>query len=288
MQRFTPIKHLYTRINNLTIMNSIKKVLFYTISCLLVLGLASCKKDDTLRYNNITMGNLVNGKFISDQGNTFNMVEMNSTVDLKKFKRGIMSCDVLREVGEKEYDVRVNYMDTVFTKTPILASVAAEDPEKTVSDPIHIEQLWVSGGYINMYIVFEIQINPMLENSKHMINLVLDDSKKESGKYSFRLRHNSFGETFVQLDTENTVPEVTTQADSQINWGFAGSYVTFPISEIIKDQTAEITLNWTSHIITEFAWSAKTEEKSYKISYSKDYFEHAPLTIKSKTSVPVK
>lgn len=287
MQRFTPIKHLYTRINNLTIMNSIKKVLFYTISCLLVLGLASCKKDDTLRYNNITMGNLVNGKFISDQGNTFNMVEMNSSVDLKKFKRGIMNCDVLREVGEKEYDVRVNYMDTVFTKTPILASVAAEDPEKTATDPIHIEQRWISGGYLNMYIVFEIQINPMLKDSKHMINLVLDDSKSESGKYSFTLRHNSFGETFVQPDTENTVPEVSTQADSKINWGFAGSYVSFPISEIIKDQTAEITINWTSHIITDFAWSAKTEEKSCKLSYSKDYFEHAPLTIKSKTSVPI-
>ena len=269
-------------------MNSIKKVLFYTISCILVLGMASCKKDDTLRYNNVTMGNLVNGKFISDQGNTFNMVEMNSNVDLKKFRRGIMSCDVLREVGEKEYDVRVNYMDTVFTKAPILASVAAEDAEKTVMDPIHVEQLWVSGGYVNMYIVFEIQINPMLENSKHMINLVLDDSKSVKGKYNFTLRHNSFGETFTTLNTEETVPEVSTLSNAQINWGFAGSYVTFPIADLIKDQTAEITIDWTSHIITDFAWSAKTEEKSYKISYSKDYFEHAPLSIKSKTTVPVK
>ena len=269
-------------------MKLFKRIIFYTVAGLLLFNIVSCKKDETLRYGNVTMGNRVNGKFISDQGNTFNLVEINAKINFDKFRRGIMQCDVLREVGEKEYDVRVNYMDTVFTKAPILASVAAEDAEKTVMDPIHVEQLWVSGGYVNMYIVFEIQINPMLENSKHMINLVLDDSKSVKGKYNFTLRHNSFGETFTTLNTEETVPEVSTLASAQINWGFAGSYVTFPIADLIKDQTAEITIDWTSHIITDFAWSAKTEEKSYKISYSKDYFEHAPLSIKSKTTVPVK
>ena len=250
------------------------------------IALSSCKKDDTICYNNVTMGNVVNGSFISDQGNTFNIVENNSGKQLENDKRLIVACDVLRQVSgkENEYDVRLNQFVSVFTKNPVKLSEITDD-ERKVENPICINDLWFAGGYVNMYIMFLVK-----EDSKttHMINLVLDDSKKESGKYSFRLRHNSFGETFVQLDTENTVPEVTTQADSQINWGFAGSYVTFPISEIIKDQTAEITLNWTSHIITEFAWSAKTEEKSYKISYSKDYFEHAPLTIKSKTSVPVK
>lgn len=161
-----------------------------------MLNTTSCKKDDTLRYGNVTMGNLVDGKFISDQGNTFNMVEMNTTVDLKKFRRGIMQCDVLRETGEKEYDVRVTYMDTVFTKAPVLASIAAEDEEMMVEDPIYIDQRWISGGYLNMYIIFEIQVNPILKDSKHMINLVADDSAAETGKYTFTLRHNAFGETF--------------------------------------------------------------------------------------------
>ena len=101
-----------------------KKTYAAFIICIIATILTvSCKKDDTLRYGNVTMGNLVDGKFISDQGNTFNMVEMNATVDLKKFRRGIMRCDVLREVGENEYDVRVTYMDTVLTKKPVAASV---------------------------------------------------------------------------------------------------------------------------------------------------------------------
>ena len=264
-------------------MKMLKKVFFFILTCTLILNMASCQKDDTLRYDNITLGNLVDGKFISDQGNTFNMVEINTPVDLKKFRRGIMICDVLREVGEKEYDVRVNYMDTVFTKSPIAASLAAEDDEKIVEDPIHIEQLWISGGYINMYIAFEIQINPTLKDSKHMINLVLDDSNDTEGKYTFTLRHNSFGETFAET-TSPDVPEVSTLSNNVLNWGFAGSYVSFPISELIKEETAEITLNWKSHIITEFAWSAKTEDKTAKIKYSKEYFEHVPSGIKARIS----
>ena len=36
-----------------------------------IAALTSCKKDDTLRYYNNTMGNVVDGTFTSDQGNIF-------------------------------------------------------------------------------------------------------------------------------------------------------------------------------------------------------------------------
>jgi hypothetical protein len=272
-------------------MNIFNRIIISLIAGLIVFNVSSCKKDDTLRYGNVTMGNLVDGKFISDQGNTFNMVEMNTSVDLKNFRRGIMQCDVLREVGEKEYDVRVTYMDTVFTKAPVFAEEADADPEKVVEDPIHIEQAWVSGGYLNMYIIFEIQIDPFLKDSKHMVNLVIDDAASEGGKYEFTLRHNAFGETFTvaeEEEKEKLEPQVITRAENPVTWGFAGSYISFPIADLMEDETAEITLNWNSHIITEFAWRAETEEKSTKLSYSKDSFEHASLKIRSKTSVSIR
>jgi hypothetical protein len=71
-------------------MNIFNRIIISLIAGLIVFNVSSCKKDDTLRYGNVTMGNLVDGKFISDQGNTFNMVEMNTSVDLKNFRRGIM------------------------------------------------------------------------------------------------------------------------------------------------------------------------------------------------------
>ena len=265
-------------------MRIFNRILICITAGLIMLNTTSCKKDDTLRYGNVTMGNLVDGKFISDQGNTFNMVEMNTTVDLKKFRRGIMQCDVLRETGEKEYDVRVTYMDTVFTKAPVLASIAAEDEEMMVEDPIYIDQRWISGGYLNMYIIFEIQVNPILKDSKHMINLVADDSAAETGKYTFTLRHNAFGETFKGTEKEDSGEVgVVSLSSSQISWGFAGCYVSFPISELITDNNAEVTLNWKSHVVTGNSWSSAIEDKTYKFNYSKDYFEHAPLNIKSKT-----
>lgn len=269
-------------------MRLFKRIIFYTIAGLILINMVSCKKDETLRYGNVTMGNRVNGKFISDQGNTFNLVEINAEINFDKFRRGIMQCDVLRQAGEKEYDVRVTYLDTVLTKAPVMASAVAEDAEKTVEDPIHIEQRWVSGGYLNLYVVFEIQVDPFLKESKHMVNLVLDENESKEGEYVFTLRHNAFGETFKQKETTETVPEVSTMSDDSVSWGFAGSYVSFPIADLIDENDAKITLKWKSHVITDFAWSAKVEDKKAELAYSKDAFEHAPLNIKTKNAVQVK
>lgn len=269
-------------------MKIFKRIIFYIIAGVILFNIVSCKKDETLRYGNVTMGNRVNGKFISDQGNTFNLVEINTKINFDKFRRGIMQCDVLRQAGEKEYDVRVTYLDTVLTKSPVMADVAAQDPEKTVEDPIHIEQRWISGGYLNLYVVFEIQTDPFLKDSKHMVNLVLDESESKEGEYVFTLRHNAFGETFKEKDKENLVPDVNTKADNSINWGFAGSYVSFPIADLIEEKEAKVTLKWKSHVITDFAWSAKVEDKKIDLTYSKDAYEHAPINIKTKTAAKVK
>jgi hypothetical protein len=139
-----------------------------------------------------------------------------------------------------------------------------------------------------MYVVFEIQIDPMLKDSKHMVNLVLDESASTEGTYTFALHHNAFGETFKQKEPEELVPDVNPMADDSINWGFAGSYVSFPIADLIEEKEAKIVLKWKSHIITDFAWSAKVEDKTREFLYSKDSFEHAPLHIKTKTAAQVR
>ena len=57
------------------IMNKITGKLIILAAAAVSFAAASCHKDDTLRYNNVTMGNVVAGTFISDQGNAFNVVE---------------------------------------------------------------------------------------------------------------------------------------------------------------------------------------------------------------------
>ena len=268
--------------------------------------MASCAKDDTIRYNNITLGNFVGDKFVSDQGNEFTIVENMTGEKFDGIKRAIMQCDVLRKVQgtENGYEVRVHYVGEVLTKNPVETAVAAADPEKIVEDPIKIEDAWISGGYLNMYVMFEIQAYPPKENSKHMVNLVFTESEVGSGKYNLTLRHNSFGETLppAEEDSEDENgtegseggdnsedPEASSQmsvkATDLIQWGLSGAYVCFQISDLIQENEAEITLKWNEHIIVENIWTAKTHERTATLTYSKDNFEQAPLELNSKTAV---
>lgn len=261
----------------------------------------SCKKDETLYYGNVTMGNFVGDKFISDQGNEFTIVENQTGEEIKDTRRAIMQCDVLQKTaGTKNgYDVRVSYLGEVLTKDPLTFDEAGTDPEKTIEDPILVDQAWISGGYLNLYVMFEVQVNPKPEESKHMINLVYDPSSIGTGKITFALRHNAYGETLggSQNEEENSGESsgnesgdndtngnsVQTQSKDMIQWGLAGAYVSFQLIEIITDKNAELTLQWKQHITNEQGWMAEVEDKSHKMLYSKDYFEHVPLVLKSKT-----
>ena len=62
------------------------------IICMAAAAIAavSCQKDDTLQYNNLTMGNIVEGQFISDQGNIFNIVDQICVGELGKEKRAMV------------------------------------------------------------------------------------------------------------------------------------------------------------------------------------------------------
>ena len=71
-------------------MKIFKRIIFYIIAGVILFNIVSCKKDETLRYGNVTMGNRVNGKFISDQGNTFNLVEINTKINLENQENHIL------------------------------------------------------------------------------------------------------------------------------------------------------------------------------------------------------
>ena len=252
----------------------------------------SCKKDETLYYGNVTMGNFAGDKFISDQGNEFTIVENQTGGEIKDIKRAIMQCDVLQKTAgtQNGYDVRVSYVGEVLTKEPLTFDEAATDLEKTVEDPVLVEQVWISGGYLNMYIMFEVQVSPTLEESKHMVNLVYDPTSIGTGKLMFTLRHNSYGETLSRSEEEEDTNEgdtnensVQPQSKELVQWGLAGAYVSFQLSEIITDKNAELTLQWKQHVINEYGWMAEVQDQSYKLTYSKDNFEHVPLALKSKT-----
>lgn len=249
------------------------KVIVKTLICIVaaMTALTSCKKDDTLQYNNATMGNVVDGTFTSDHGNIFTVVEKNTNAELEKMKRAFVVCDILKKVEgtENEYEVRLNGCAEVLTKNPVEKFDADSDEDMSVNDPINIEYppyLWIAGGYINMFVSFEIKTG---SKTKHLVNLVYDKEASQEGQYVFNLRHNSFGESLIYGT-----------ADTQL----AGNYVSFPITDIIKDNTAEIIINWTWYKNNGYEWTSETQNYSCKMTYTKGGFEQAPAAIASKAT----
>ena len=207
--------------------NRMKKILLSAL--IVVIAATGCKKDDTLRYNNLTMGNIVGETIVSDQGNTFDIAETLFEVDLQKFEYGrvLLMCDVLKKTSENRYDIRLTGIESVLTKDVLTQSEITED-KLMVEDAINIRDIWYGGGYLNLFIELAQKKD---SETKHMINLVYDDQSEEKG-YVFILRHNAFGETPSEEDK---------------GYRSAFGYVSFPIAGLIKEDSADITMKWKSH-----------------------------------------
>ncbi len=225
---------------------------------------ASCQKEDnTLRYDNVTMGNIVDGTFVSDQGNIFNVAEQTCYGKLDTMGRAFIVCDVLRNTvsgGEKEFDIRLNYMTKVLTKDALQKS-EIENMETYPNDALILEDLWISGGYMNLYFAAPIKRN---SNQKHEINLIYEyDLEKET--YKFYLRHNAFG-------------EILKDDGSNGDMVMAGGYVSFPVNSIIKEDESKFMVEWNSYTISGSLISAQTQTYSIERTYKKSAYEHVPQT----------
>ena len=233
-------------------MTSFRNILSIAIAA--VIGLAACQKDDTLTYSNVTMGNIVDGVFISDQGNRFNVREQTCEGLLDTMKRALITCDVLSKTGEGTYDVRLTSVSQVFTKAPV-DSTAVTDPTVFVEDPLMIYEMWYAGGYINMYIILPIKKG---SSTAHMINLVRDDMNAEPGVHEFTLKHNAFG-------------EVASSGDG--NYVLGGTYASFPAAGMFSEDEADIVIHWNSGKEGE-SQDAEGKRNTLVYKWKKGGFEH--------------
>ena len=267
MQRFGKNPHLISGLETIYM----KKALGILISlAIIATASVSCKKDDTLRYNNATMGNVRDRLIISDQGNTFSVVEQNCPGDINEMDRVLLVCDVLKETAEAKYDVRLNVLTSVLTKVPVAAETIEEDSELAVEDPIIIQDLWYSGGYINMLIAMPVKRS---SETKHLINLIYEN--KEEGKYDFTLRHNAYTE----------VPDEDTESEYVMGRG----YVSFPIADLIKEDKAKIKISIKTYKTVGMGISlSEIEEVSKEYDWKRGGYEHAPKDIEAKSPMNIR
>ncbi len=236
---------------------------------IMALSAVSCmKEDNTLRYNNATMGNIVEGTFLSDQGNSLNIVEQTCPGKLDTMMRAFIICDVLNNTAgkEKEFDIRLNYIANVLTKDALPSSTIS-DMSTLKNDPLVIRDIWVSGGYINMLVTTPVASK---DGKKHEINLIWDQTNMTEGTYRFQISHNAQGEVLKE------------NADNS-NMSLASAYASFPLNKIIKEDEATVILEWQSYIINGSMISAKSESQRIERTYFKNTFEQVPSSSATET-----
>ena len=244
------------------------RISIFLATALMCLGAASCMKDTTIQYNNETMGNVDGSTFVSDQGNIFNIVELEGNYydELMKTERAYILCDVLSKTAggqDNEYDIRLNAMVKVLTKDIITLGTETTE-EMAKEDPVDVKSIWLSGGYINFYIELPVRKN---SQTAHLINLVQEEATEG---YAFRLTHNAYGETREAYPDEE--------------FNIAGGYVSFPINTVIQENETKLKVEWTWYKTYGVITSREPEVKSIEGTYKKGGFEHMP---KSPTQKPM-
>lgn len=195
-------------------------------------GATSClqnETDSTLLYGYTAIGNMQDGVFVSDYNQKFHILIKDCTGSLDTCSRVVIYCDILQQLDQVglEYNIRLRGFASPVMSNPVPASKAAG----VGNDPVDMNQGWVSGGYLNLYVRY-----PYLASSgvNHTLNLVYDDTRSGSDTLYFSLKHNAFEETL--LSGKYTMSELS----------LYHTYASFPISQYMPAGKSEVVvvLDW--------------------------------------------
>lgn len=209
----------------------------------IALAAFSCSKNSDIivsRLSTIVTANA--GNLVTDRGE---ILIVRSGAEGKDLTSGrfFVTCDVLTDRGGNQFDVDVLKIYNVLTKD-ICRTDEALEAEALVQDPIDIENIWISGGYINMEtLIFYIQDS----DTKHLLNLVLDQTASNADTLFFDVRHNAYGET---PDNPSYKARV-----------FIGgvSYASFPLSSLPAPITKKTVVSFRYPWYTDYTTYAKKD-----------------------------
>ena len=182
-----------------------KNVLNVFFGFLFAIVCFSCADDDVNIYasygviQNISSDN--NYEILTDKGNTLVVTKSYTSLEIEEGKRVLANYEILSDKQQDKYiyEVKVNGFYNLLSKPLVNESFILED-EDTRRDSIgndpFIQLLSVFGGdYIN--IDFELFFRQN-SSTKHLINLIYDDTSGDTDTLRLTLRHNAYGETLAK------------------------------------------------------------------------------------------
>lgn len=195
------------------------------------MALTSCFKTDPTVYGCTDICNVESSALISDYGSTYHVMET-KVQDWKSRSRLFISYDILETVGVNEYNIRLNDATDYTVKQALIQSESTSDQQGR--DAVYINKGFFSGSipYFNIQCVYA---HKKKSTGFHDINLVYDDEKSNATNLIFHLRHNAFGDTYMEGVDISDCESV------------AECY-SFPMSQFMKKGTGEI------HITVNYDW----------------------------------
>lgn len=165
----------------------------------LFLSAACSVKEDFLVTNLETTGNLVDGRFLSDQGIWYDVVEQTCDGDLKAEERALIVCDILKNNStsyESAYNIRLK--NFVSVGLPQVKDGIAEGLSR---HPVYIDLAWVSGTYLNFRVIYLSEKN---SDFAHSFTFVVEKAPDSTQPLVLRLCHEA-GEDYLGAEGKDSV-----------------------------------------------------------------------------------
>lgn len=211
--------------------NEMKKILQLAAFAAALLLTGSCLKDPGyIVLNEQTTGDLIEGRFLSDQGLWYDIAEQTCEGRLADCERAIIICDILRESTKNEpaYDIRLKKFVSVGLPEVVKTTEGEQE------DPVLVDLSWVSGRYLNLRVIYH-TVAKSTANHSFKVALV----KKPSGTEPLvvRVLHDADGE---YLGADNIKEEDLQQAVA---------FISIPIVEYYEDLK-----DYTIYYEVEYLW----------------------------------
>lgn len=229
---------------------SMKKTLIHVaIATILAFTFMACEKEPTpIAYNVVSMGELKDGVFIDDNGIRHIIQESRAEgYNNSNFGRVLASYDILEKFSDNEYGIRLKQLIEPLCQDYVNESSA--NMAVLGSDPVLLEEGWISGDHLNVRLVFTYKKSSTLT---HSLNLIYEDGMP-SDTLRFKIAHNGKGESYYG------------QGDSDL-YELGAIYASFNIEDLIqeyKGKPVKISYPWYATNGTEIDYSKTETNKTY-------------------------
>lgn len=205
--------------------------LFLTAFAAVTVLLGSCQKDSTLYYNDICLAVVQGKNLLTDYGVLYHIEEMNCEVSLDTLDRVIVVSDLLSRSDDGGYNIRLNGIARVLTREVVREADLA-DPSTMGSDPVNINNLWFSGGFLN--IQYSMLSKGRADKGRDIDLLWETNTASDTLKFTFC--HNSKGDCYNDPLQQNLK-----------DFDLHSAYVSIPCSVFVNTTTGDsfpIRLKW--------------------------------------------